>query len=105
MSRSTKRADRDRWNWNQTNVKHLNIRESDLHPTAPYRTTAHKAVVLAAAFWVWTCTFGFFSPAVDAATKQGAEKLSIVYCIDCVPFHFQGPDGKPTGMIIDLWRL
>jgi signal transduction histidine kinase len=37
----------------------------------------------------------------SAAPKQ----ISIVYCSDCVPFHFTDKDGKPAGMIIDLWHL
>jgi len=33
------------------------------------------------------------------------ERISVSYCIDCVPFHFQDDDLKPAGMMIDLWRL
>ena len=36
--------------------------------------------------------------------KVSAENISIVYCVDCVPFHFQDQDGQPAGMIIDMWR-
>ncbi len=33
------------------------------------------------------------------------ESISITYCIDCVPFHFQDESGNPTGIIIDIWKL
>jgi PAS domain S-box-containing protein len=29
----------------------------------------------------------------------------VVYCTDCVPFHFRDERGRPAGMIVDLWRL
>ncbi len=32
-------------------------------------------------------------------------KISLAYCTDCVPFHFQDNDGRPAGLIIELWRL
>ena len=32
------------------------------------------------------------------------EQISIVYCADCVPFHFRDDSGKPAGMIIEFWR-
>ncbi len=39
------------------------------------------------------------------STRSSPERLSVVYCIDCVPFHFQDDSGQPVGLIIDLWRL
>ncbi len=33
------------------------------------------------------------------------DKISVAYCIDCVPFHFKDEHGEPAGMIIDMWRL
>lgn len=43
--------------------------------------------------------------AAPAAANPEQWKLSIAYCTDCVPFHFKDADGRPAGMIIDLWRL
>ncbi len=41
-------------------------------------------------------------------TKPVAEmpdRISVAYCSDCVPFHFQDEKGLPAGMLIDFWRL
>ena len=38
------------------------------------------------------------------ANAQSAN-LSVAYCVDCVPFHFQDENGEPAGLIIDYWRL
>ena len=43
-------------------------------------------------------------PSFSAAAAE-LDKISLAYCTDCVPFHFQDKDGRPAGMIIDLWRL
>jgi len=59
--------------------------------------------------WVWTraalivalALLAPFSPAGAA----DPDKISIVYCEDCVPFHFRDAGGQPSGMIIDVWRL
>ncbi len=32
------------------------------------------------------------------------EELSVAYCVDCVPFHYQDENGKPAGLIIDYWH-
>ena len=45
-----------------------------------------------------------WAPAEPIAAGR-SEPISVAYCIDCVPFQFQGEDGKPAGLIIDLWRL
>ena len=42
--------------------------------------------------------------AQDGGTET-LERLSVAYCVDCVPFHFSDENGKPAGMIVDLWRL
>lgn len=42
-------------------------------------------------------------PNINFAT--GIERLSVAYCVDCVPFHFQDHDGNPQGLIIDYWQL
>ncbi len=57
---------------------------------------------VAAAFLVW-----LVSSASLSSVSLGAafEKISVAYCIDCVPFHFKDDDGKPAGLIVDLWRL
>ena len=39
----------------------------------------------------------------SAATADNP--LTVAYCIDCVPFQFQDDQGRPAGMIIDIWRL
>jgi PAS domain S-box-containing protein len=44
----------------------------------------------------------------DGAREVGGVKLdriSVAYCVDCVPFHFQDNQGNAAGIIIDLWRL
>ncbi|NQU58222.1 MAG: transporter substrate-binding domain-containing protein [Rhodospirillales bacterium] len=38
-------------------------------------------------------------------TQAATEKVSVAYCIDCVPFQFKDDNGKPAGLIIDLWQL
>jgi diguanylate cyclase (GGDEF)-like protein len=40
-----------------------------------------------------------------AVSAAKLDKISIAYCADCVPFHFQNKNGRPDGMIIDFWRL
>ena len=45
-----------------------------------------------------------WAPAAPIAAGR-SEPISVAYCIDCVPFQFQGEDGKPAGLIIDIWRL
>lgn len=42
------------------------------------------------------------SPVCPAETPQ---RISVAYCVDSVPFHFTDENGKPTGIIIDLWHL
>ncbi|MCZ6860269.1 MAG: SpoIIE family protein phosphatase [Alphaproteobacteria bacterium] len=44
-----------------------------------------------------------FASISGVAAEPG--KISLAYCTDCVPFHFQDEDVQPAGMIIDLWRL
>ena len=39
------------------------------------------------------------------ATAISPAPLSIAYCSDCVPFQFTDQQGKPAGMLIDIWRL
>ncbi len=52
---------------------------------------------LAAALLVWSV--------FSAGPVVAAERISVAYCVDCVPFQFKDDDGKPAGLIIDLWRL
>ena len=43
-----------------------------------------------------------------AGVSAGApvkDRITVVYCSDCVPFQFQDEQGRPAGMLIDLWRL
>ena len=51
--------------------------------------------------------FCLLCPAVLPTSVRAAdpERLSVAYCLDCVPFHFQDENGDPAGMIIDYWRL
>ena len=46
-----------------------------------------------------SCWLSFASNAAEPG------KISVAYCIDCVPFHFQDKNGQPAGMIVDIWRL
>ncbi len=41
----------------------------------------------------------------NASSDENNQKISIVYCEDCVPFHFKDESGKPSGLIIDIWKL
>ncbi|MEG3639599.1 transporter substrate-binding domain-containing protein [Magnetococcus sp. PR-3] len=43
--------------------------------------------------------------APDHAQLFSQDPIRIAYCSDCVPFHFQDKEGKPAGILIDLWRL
>ena len=52
---------------------------------------------VAAALLVWSV--------FSAGPVAAAERISVAYCIDCVPFHFKDDGGEPAGLIIDLWRL
>jgi PAS domain S-box-containing protein len=59
---------------------------------------------------VATLIIQFFTSVIFAAQDTPAlsnklNKVSIAYCVDCVPFHFQDKQGKPAGILIDLWRL
>ena len=47
---------------------------------------------------VWLSIFN-----IQTASAQ-VKELSVAYCIDCVPFHFQDSEGKPAGLIIDYWH-
>ncbi|MCH7864946.1 MAG: transporter substrate-binding domain-containing protein, partial [Proteobacteria bacterium] len=55
------------------------------------------ATLLSAMVLAWSASF--FAPAAKA------DRISVAYCIDCVPFQFKDEDGQPAGLIIDLWRL
>ena len=37
--------------------------------------------------------------------EEDPKRISIAYCSDCVPFHFTDKNGRPAGLIIDIWRL
>ena len=43
--------------------------------------------------------------AATDSDNSAASPLSIAYCSDCVPFQFSDQQGKPAGMLIDIWRL
>jgi len=44
--------------------------------------------------------FGFLELPIQAAPR----KLTIAIGSDSVPYYFQGPDGAPQGLLVDLWR-
>lgn len=44
--------------------------------------------------------FGFLGLPVQAAPQ----KLTIAIGSDSVPYYFQGPEGAPQGLLVDLWR-
>ncbi len=50
--------------------------------------------------------FGLLAILMAAPIGRAAppEKISVVYCVDCVPFQFRDRDGRAAGMIIDMWR-
>lgn len=51
--------------------------------------------------------FLFFYPAsqVIADSQDDTKKISVVYCVDSIPFHYTNPDGQAEGLLIDFWRL
>ncbi len=51
--------------------------------------------------WFLSLFLSLFGQSVTAAP----DRLSVVYCVDCVPFHYQDENGEPAGLIIDYWRL
>jgi len=64
--------------------------------------------VRGAALWAAVLLSAWTLVAAVATTRASAadpEKLSVAYCVDCVPFHFRDDDGEPSGLIIDYWRL
>jgi ABC-type amino acid transport substrate-binding protein len=62
---------------------------------------------------VITLTMYSFAPDLSAdqgkrdniSVKAEPDRISVAYCIDCVPFHFQNDQGQPSGMIIEFWQL
>lgn len=40
-----------------------------------------------------------------SGVARAKDSISVVYCIDAVPFHFKDAAGQPAGMIIDYWKL
>ncbi len=42
---------------------------------------------------------------ISWASTKSFQQISVVYCADCIPFHFTDDSGHPTGIMIDLWRL
>ena len=44
--------------------------------------------------WAVLCTLGVLSVVVSASAAP--KQISIVYCSDCVPFHFTDKDGNVT---------
>ena len=52
--------------------------------------------------WILVSLAGFL---VSDAHAAGEDRLTVAYCIDCVPFHYQNERGNPDGLIIDYWRL
>ncbi len=61
------------------------------------------------AFWpivlLFHVTIGIVLGLFTTSGTAAPDRISVAYCIDCVPFHFQDENGKADGMIIDLWRL
>ena len=49
--------------------------------------------------------FFFFLSVFGQSAAAAPDRLSVVYCVDCVPFHYQDENGEPAGLIIDHWRL
>ena len=49
--------------------------------------------------------FLFTVPLPLFASEKTPKAITVVYSIDCVPFHFQNNKKKPDGIIIDKWNL
>ncbi|MBF0289873.1 MAG: transporter substrate-binding domain-containing protein [SAR324 cluster bacterium] len=37
--------------------------------------------------------------------SQPKQKISVAYCKDCIPIHYQGETGSAAGLMIDYWKL
>ncbi len=59
-------------------------------------------MLLALCIVVLSVLLSVLAPQAVAAERT---HLSVAYCVDCVPFHFQDEQGEPAGLIIDHWRL
>ncbi len=55
------------------------------------------AILVSVIVLVWGASF--------SASAAEINKISVAYCIDCVPFQFKKDDGRAAGLIVDLWRL
>lgn len=55
----------------------------------------------------WAAVTGSLFLLAQGSLSFSAEpaRLTVAYCLDCVPFHYQDDKGEPTGLIIDYWRL
>ena len=71
-------------------------------PSRDNRSNCRKPIHI-----LWPLLFAVIaiSLGADRTAKADPERLSIAYCIDCVPFQFQDETGEPAGLIIDYWRL
>jgi len=47
----------------------------------------------------------FSEHAYSRENSTQTHEISVTYCVDCVPFHFQDSQGQPAGMMIDLWHI
>ena len=64
----------------------------------------HRMSYLAWLTVFWVLASLPYQPCV-AEEASNTDSISVTYCIDCVPFHFRNEQGKPAGIIIDLWQL
>ncbi|MES9904000.1 MAG: transporter substrate-binding domain-containing protein, partial [Sedimenticola sp.] len=68
-----------------------------------------KKIILFLLMSVWLLIFsisqGFAQDRTAESRESGGSPVTVAYCIDCVPFHFQDEQGIPSGLIIDLWNL
>lgn len=61
----------------------------------------HVFIHLVVALTVMTVVFA----SVSISGADPPERISVVYCKDCIPFEFQNQDSQPDGIIMYHWKL
>ena len=59
--------------------------------------------------YAWLISFSILvsvAGQIGAATESTSpESISVIYCTDCVPFHYRDEQRQPAGMIVEMWQL
>jgi ABC-type amino acid transport substrate-binding protein len=76
-----------------------------MHPTKQLKKLVHLLIIMIL-MYVFSYVQAYAQGTSDKKVVAGKiDRISIAYCVDCVPFHFRDEQGEPAGMIIDFWRL